>query len=740
MARRCGLAGSVVPRGKSDVLAMRTEVSNEVTRLLVSEQGGGGGESTAVSIMDTVASMTNGARALRAVLTHMEVWNDHAAAQTLRMETVSLAGTLQYDMSVARALSIFKSNKEATAVILNSSSSSALSGATDTYGDDADVDDALGDDSEWVPPTLSSPVSGTQAAFNLQSLLQATLTPMGGRTLLSLLQQPSREHTEISQRHDIVQALTLAPAFRSTLRSSRDCLKGFSDLEAIAARFRSAVKKVGLADLVKVYYCLLRLRALVTELGEVESAAAEEIKTSVRTRLLDPMRSQLDSAVKFQAMVEELVDPEALTAKRDDTKPRCFHKKKLQVKAKFTPDLMRLKVSLEEIERGMLAERDKVGKSMKLDVKNIHLEYSPTHGYHMRVTKTHAGKVTKMSDSKVLSAMKSGSLFVTTQMAALAKRYVSTKSQYQQAQESVVSQAVTVAATFEPVLRTAATLVGELDCHCAFAELAARFDWVRPSFHNRRADADTSADGENASPFIQFSRLLHPLLSARIGARCIPSDFILRADERIAIITGPNMGGKSTFVRSVASSVIMAQIGCFVPASTARLPLVDRIFVRMGASDSSTQGLSTFLTEMRSMNAILRDATPNSLVLIDELGRGTSTHDGFGIAWAVLERLKEIGCTVLFATHFHELTDMAQQTGVVNYHVSAMAPADSKEVTMLYEVQPGVCERSFGIHVARAVDFPPEIIREAEVLAEQMSAASAEMTSRGGVKRPLSSP
>jgi DNA mismatch repair protein MSH2 len=203
-------------------------------------------------------------------------------------------------------------------------------------------------------------------------------------------------------------------------------------------------------------------------------------------------------------------------------------------------------------------------------------------------------------------------------------------------------------------------------------------------------------------------------------------------DDRIAIITGPNMGGKSTFIRAVATSILLAQVGCFVPARHATLPLVDRIFVRMGASDSSTEGLSTFLTEMRQMNTILRDATPNSLVLIDELGRGTSTHDGFGIAWAVLERLKEIGCTVLFATHFHELTEMAMQkdnSGIVNYHVSAHAPANAKEVVMLYAVEPGVCERSFGIHVARTVDFPQEIIDEAEALALHMSGAAAARSS-----------
>ena len=738
LVRRCGLAGTVVPKGWADVTALRTELVTEVARLRIPE---GEVEATAVSVTDAIVPMNNGARALHAVLKHLEAWKQHACEGKFSFEVVSAGNILQYDMSAAQALNMFPSKQENTAVILNDAHTTSTTPSAPAGGGEAD--DVFDEDAAWVPPAApvapssssSSSSSGASHAFNLLSLLRATLTPMGTRALTALLQQPSSSHAELTMRHDVVQALLLTPASRSALRSSRECLKGFPDLERSAAQYRRSPPKASLSDLLSTYSSFQRLRAVMMELEAVEGATQDAgAKASVRYYLLDPLRSRVDASVNFQALVEELVDPAALTARSATGLPRCFRKRAVQVRASFTPELTQLKGRIEELEGALLSERDKTTKALKLDAKNVHLERSASHGLHLRVTKKDAAKVSKLAGTTLLSAQKSGSLFTTAQFATYARAYASTTAQYQQAQEAVVKQAVCVAATYEPVMRQAAMLVASVDCLCAFAELAARYDWTRPTLQSHANNkAALSSQSESDTAHLSFSGLTHPLLQARIGSRCVPSDFALGTDDRIAIITGPNMGGKSTFIRAVATSVLLAQVGCFVPARHATLPLVDRIFVRMGASDSSTEGLSTFLTEMRQMNTILRDATPNSLVLIDELGRGTSTHDGFGIAWAVLERLKEIGCTVLFATHFHELTEMAVQSdnsGVVNYHVSAHAPADTKEVVMLYAVEPGVCERSFGIHVARTVDFPQEIIDEAEALALDMSGAAGSRSSQ----------
>jgi DNA mismatch repair protein MutS len=254
--------------------------------------------------------------------------------------------------------------------------------------------------------------------------------------------------------------------------------------------------------------------------------------------------------------------------------------------------------------------------------------------------------------------------------------------------------------------------VALLDVLASFAHTAATRDFIRPEFHG---------DPENQELLLAGARhpVIEHLLEAR-GERFIPNDLYLDSGAHlILLITGPNMGGKSTYLRQSALLVLMAQMGCFIPAQRARLPIVDRIFTRIGASDNLARGRSTFLVEMSEVAAILNLATPHSLILLDEVGRGTATFDGLSIAWAVVEHLHaHTRARTLFATHYHELTELAELlSGVKNVHVSVREAGH--DIVFLRRVEPGSADKSYGIEVARLAGLPRSVIERArEVLSK----------------------
>ena len=349
-------------------------------------------------------------------------------------------------------------------------------------------------------------------------------------------------------------------------------------------------------------------------------------------------------------------------------------------------------------------------RALRLDEKTLKLEGDKAGRLAYRVTRQVEKQIRDMSAYRKMASLgtkKDGVIFRDKALERVAEEYYTLCADYAEAQKAIVEKVVRIAATFTPVISDAQELIAELDVLLCFAAVAlgAPEPYVRPKL----------VAPEDGAQRIVFEGLRHPCVERMEGVSFIKNGVSLVGGEStLQVVTGPNMGGKSTYIRSVGVAVLLAQIGSFVPADAAEISVCDSILARVGAGDVQARGISTFMAEMLESATILKCATPQSLVIIDELGRGTSTYDGFGLAWAISEHLaKNVGCATLFATHFQELTALAnEQPAVTNRHVSAHL--DGSGITMLYQVEDGPSDRSFGVAVAEAADFPAAVVGAAK--------------------------
>ncbi|KAI9037636.1 mismatch repair ATPase MSH2 [Aspergillus affinis] len=556
---------------------------------------------------------------------------------------------------------------------------------------------------------MPGPRDGSKS-MSLFGLLNHCKTPVGGRLMAQWLKQPLMDLTEIQKRQQLVEAFVVNTELRQMMQEEH--LRSIPDLYRLAKRFQR--KQANLEDVVRVYQVAIRLPGFV---GSLENVMDEEYQTPLETEYTTKLRGHSDSLAKLEEMVETTVDLAAL------------ENHEFIIKPEFDEGLRVIRKKLDKLRNDMYVEHRTVAKDLDQEMdKKLFLENHRVHGWCFRLTRNEAGCIRNKRQYQECSTQKNGVYFTTSTMQTLRREHDQLSSNYNRTQTGLVNEVVNVAASYCPVLEQLAGVLAHLDVIVSFAHAAvhAPTAYVRPKMHPRGT----------GNTVLKEAR--HPCMEMQDDISFITNDVALVRDESsFLIITGPNMGGKSTYIRQIGVIALMAQTGCFVPCTEAELTIFDCILARVGASDSQLKGVSTFMAEMLETSNILKSATSESLIIVDELGRGTSTYDGFGLAWAISEHIvTEIRCFGLFATHFHELTALADRYpgSVKNLHVVAfigdgttdnISADDEKEkrnnqVTLLYRVEPGICDQSFGIHVAELVRFPDKVVNMARQKAEEL--------------------
>ncbi len=527
----------------------------------------------------------------------------------------------------------------------------------------------------------------------LLAQIDATRTSPGARLLRRRLLAPRTNVNEIRRRHDAVELFVTQPGLRAEVR---DRLGRIADLERLAVKL--AVDRVTPREIASLRASFAELPALDSALGKCSEARAA-LDVPPRKPFVDRCADLHD--VLAVAIVD---DPPARAS--DGGVFRDGHDAELDEARTLTRDGQRLIVELES----RLRE--------KAQIPSLKLRYTRVFGWYIEVTKSHLTKAP--NDWRRKQTIANGERFTCDELDRLADKLSTAEERLAAREGELWSELVKRLAEHSERLRGVAARLAEFDVASAFAEIAHRDDHVRPTIDESLA--------------LELIDARHPVVERLAAAgRFVPNDVLLDAAEdapadssRLWIVTGPNMAGKSTFMRQCAIAVILAQTGAFVPAKRARIGVVDRVLTRVGASDNLSRGESTFMVEMKESANILRRATRHSLVVLDEIGRGTSTYDGLSIAWAVAEHLHDVcRCRALFATHYHELTELAASSSRAENH-SVSAREHEGSIVFFHKVQKGAASRSYGVACARLAGLPEPVLARAKAILEGLE-KSAEL-------------
>jgi DNA mismatch repair protein MutS len=518
--------------------------------------------------------------------------------------------------------------------------------------------------------------------MSLLAALDRTVTPMGGRKLRSWILQPLRDLAELERRQQLIADLLHEADLLAALRG---CLKSIRDLERAAGRLSQASGNA--RDLVALKISLLQIPELKSELRKL----IERVDFGKD----QPQMGTLCRGV-FESLQEMPGLTERLSAALVDDPPMVLKEGGI-FQDNFDADLDELRQGSREGKNwiAQLQERE-IAES---GIKSLKVRFNSVFGYFIEITKSNLANVPERYIRKQTTV--GGERFITPELKEMESKILGADEKARQLEYQLFQTLrEETLCELEPIQETAAA-IGTLDAICSLAETARLYGYSRPALN------------ESLRLVIRDGR--HPVLDQNLAEeKFVPNDTDLDGERmRLAIITGPNMAGKSTYIRQVALIVLMAQIGSFVPASSAEIGLVDRVFTRVGASDDLSRGQSTFMVEMNETANIVNNASERSLVILDEIGRGTSTFDGLSIAWSVAEFLHDkIKARTLFATHYHELTKLAsERKGVANFNVAVREW--NEQIIFLRKIIPGGADKSYGIHVARLAGIPREILDRA---------------------------
>jgi DNA mismatch repair protein MutS len=524
--------------------------------------------------------------------------------------------------------------------------------------------------------------AGTDPSVTLVRSMDATVTPMGKRLLRAWVLRPSVDLTEIQGRLDALEVQVRDIVAREELRRALD---GVLDLERLLSRV--TLETANPRDVL----------ALAASLGKIP--AVRVALARLQADRLSKLRGAVDELVDLRGHIEATIIPEPPLSLSDGGVIQNGVEKELDDLRDLSRNSKQYLAQIEERER----QRTGIG--------SLKVKFNSIFGYYIEISK--ANLHLAPTDYERKQTLVNAERFTTPELKEYESKILDAQEKIVEIERRLFAELRGKISAEAKRIRQTALALAEVDVLGGLAHLAALRNYCRPKF-------DQSGD-------LEIVEGRHPVIEQQEiggGDRFVPNDVYLNAGtHNILVLTGPNMGGKSTYLRQTALAVILAQMGSFVPARSARLSVVDRVFTRIGASDNLARGRSTFMVEMTETAAILHTATARSLILLDEVGRGTATYDGLAIAWAAIEYLHaRVRAKTLFATHYFELTELAEQlSGVKNYHVSVKETGGG--IVFLRKVEPGAADRSYGIEVAKLAGLPHEVTERArEVLAEHESA------------------